>query len=59
MAKKITFYASSADHELIRQIQELRPHWTNVNFILREALYVLLQQLRQPVITLPAHDGSE
>ena len=59
MAKRITFYPTADDQRHINQIQELRPHWNNVNFIIREALWVLLQQLSQPTITPPSHTGSD
>jgi hypothetical protein len=51
MAKPMTFYATDEDQKLIAQIQEIKPHWTNINFILREALHGLLKSLRRAEMT--------
>lgn len=53
MAKRIHFYASEEDQKLIAQIQEIKPHWKNVNMIIREGLFALLQSLRQSTPALP------
>ena len=56
--KRIHFYATERDQALIEQIQQINPHWTNVNFILREALHTLLKTLQQPSISSPTQPYS-
>jgi hypothetical protein len=51
MAKPITFYATEEDQKTIEAIQEIKPHWSNMNFILREALQNLLKSLRRAEMT--------
>jgi len=47
MPKAIPFYPTRDDRRVIEEIQRLKPHWTNKNFIIRESLRELLKSLRR------------
>jgi len=44
-AKRMTFYATEHDQQIIAQIQQLRPYFT-FNFAVREGLRLVLRSLQ-------------